>query len=248
MPPAWDLASHGLRERNERSGPWPRACSPRRHVLDQTGLSAKAVDTVISVTATGIAVPNLKARLADLLGLRADLRCLPVFGLGCAGGVRGLAHSASKPSAPARRRALQPRPAPERFGSGPSRRLALSAAARPRPWSRLRAAVRRSLRQASIAGPKASRSWARGSRMTASGSWSRLTSRSSPRAGLLPPWTAFLPSTTARAMASMPLPFILAALRCWLALTRCCDCRRLPHPPSRGHPAAPVLGSRRPDP
>jgi alkylresorcinol/alkylpyrone synthase len=46
---------------------------------------------VVTISSTGIATPSLEARLHGRLGLPADCRRVPVFGLGCAGGVSGLA-------------------------------------------------------------------------------------------------------------------------------------------------------------
>ena len=40
---------------------------------------------------TGVAVPSLDARLIPRLGLRPDIKRLPVFGLGCVAGAAGLA-------------------------------------------------------------------------------------------------------------------------------------------------------------
>ena len=48
------------------------------------------IDTVVTVCSTGIATPTLEARVAGKLGFRADVSRVPVFGLGCAGGVSGL--------------------------------------------------------------------------------------------------------------------------------------------------------------
>jgi alkylresorcinol/alkylpyrone synthase len=59
--------------------------------LDAAGLNANEVDTVVTVSSTGIATPSLEARAAGLMGFRADIERVPVFGLGCAGGVTGLA-------------------------------------------------------------------------------------------------------------------------------------------------------------
>jgi alkylresorcinol/alkylpyrone synthase len=49
------------------------------------------IDTVVMISSTGIATPSLEARAAGRLGLRADVERVPIFGLGCAGGVNGLA-------------------------------------------------------------------------------------------------------------------------------------------------------------
>jgi len=51
---------------------------------------ADEIDTVVTVCSTGIATPTLDARIAGKLGFRADISRVPVFGLGCAGGVSGL--------------------------------------------------------------------------------------------------------------------------------------------------------------
>ncbi|MGX1307635.1 alkylresorcinol/alkylpyrone synthase [Amorphus suaedae] len=58
--------------------------------LEDAGLSAREVDTVVTVCSTGIATPSLEARAAGRLGFRDDVERVPVFGLGCAGGVTGL--------------------------------------------------------------------------------------------------------------------------------------------------------------
>ena len=58
--------------------------------LDAAGLGAGEVDAVVTISSTGIATPTLEARAAAQLGFRADIERVPVFGLGCAGGVSGL--------------------------------------------------------------------------------------------------------------------------------------------------------------
>jgi len=52
------------------------------------------VDHLYFVTGTGIATPSLDARIVNRLGMRADVRRTPVFGLGCAGGVAGVVRAA----------------------------------------------------------------------------------------------------------------------------------------------------------
>jgi alkylresorcinol/alkylpyrone synthase len=58
------------------------------------GLSAAEVGTVVTVSSTGIATPSLEARVHGRLGFRPDVRRVPVFGLGCQGGVAGLSLAA----------------------------------------------------------------------------------------------------------------------------------------------------------
>jgi alkylresorcinol/alkylpyrone synthase len=62
--------------------------------LDVAGLRAAEVDTVVTISSTGIATPSLEARAAGLIGFRPDFERVPVFGLGCAGGVSGFSIAA----------------------------------------------------------------------------------------------------------------------------------------------------------
>ena len=61
-----------------------------RKALDAAGLQPSQVDTVVTISSTGVATPSLEARAADRLGFRPDVERVPVFGLGCAGGASGL--------------------------------------------------------------------------------------------------------------------------------------------------------------
>ncbi len=63
--------------------------------LARAGLGPEAVDTLIVVSTTGLSTPSLDAHLMERMAFRRDLQRLPVFGLGCAGGVLGLARAAA---------------------------------------------------------------------------------------------------------------------------------------------------------
>ncbi|MFG3167359.1 type III polyketide synthase [Streptomyces sp. NPDC048200] len=62
-----------------------------REALRRSGFSPADVDLLIFTSVTGIATPSIDARLVGRLGLRPDVKRLPLFGLGCAGGAAGLA-------------------------------------------------------------------------------------------------------------------------------------------------------------
>ena len=59
--------------------------------LDAANIEPHEVDVVFSTTVTGLAVPTLEARLASRLGLRPDVKRVPLFGLGCVAGAAGVA-------------------------------------------------------------------------------------------------------------------------------------------------------------
>lgn len=62
-----------------------------RDALEAAGVRPDEVDVIMSVTVTGLGAPSLDARLVPRLGLRTDVKRVPVFGLGCVAGAAGIA-------------------------------------------------------------------------------------------------------------------------------------------------------------
>ncbi|MDE2167165.1 MAG: type III polyketide synthase [Alphaproteobacteria bacterium] len=96
VPLEWYDRPHGWTERNELYLDHAVRLLERatRNCLSTAALTPAQIDAVVTVSTTGIATPSLDARLLNRLGFRSDVIRLPVFGLGCAGGVAGLARAA----------------------------------------------------------------------------------------------------------------------------------------------------------
>jgi alkylresorcinol/alkylpyrone synthase len=88
----WYLEPRGWPERTDAflEGAEALFIDAARKALASANLTAGDIDTVVTVTSTGIATPSLEARVARKMGFRSDVTRVPVFGLGCAGGVSGV--------------------------------------------------------------------------------------------------------------------------------------------------------------
>jgi alkylresorcinol/alkylpyrone synthase len=88
----------GLTDLRSRNDAWVRVSTEVgeqavRRALHRAGLTPRDVDHLFFVTVTGIATPSIDARLMNRLGLRADVKRTPIFGLGCVAGAAGTARA-----------------------------------------------------------------------------------------------------------------------------------------------------------
>ena len=108
VPMDWFSKGHGWKDRNAAylDGAAALFVSSARDALNGAGWRADEVDCVVTVSSTGIATPTLEAQVFTEMGFRDDIMRVPVFGLGCAGGVSGLSIARSLADGAAARNVL----------------------------------------------------------------------------------------------------------------------------------------------
>jgi alkylresorcinol/alkylpyrone synthase len=92
-PQDWYMQSHGWHDRNALylEASEKMFVEAATAAIEKAGLKPRQIDGIVIVSTTGIATPSLEARAFTKVGFRESVRRVPVFGLGCAGGVNGLA-------------------------------------------------------------------------------------------------------------------------------------------------------------
>ena len=97
QPLEWYLQPHDFSERNglylQHAGVLLQQAATE--AIADAGLTPADIDIIVTISSTGIATPSLDAVLVDRMPFRRDVQRLPVFGLGCAGGVQGLSRAAA---------------------------------------------------------------------------------------------------------------------------------------------------------
>ncbi|MCA1730541.1 MAG: stilbene synthase [Actinobacteria bacterium] len=96
VPPEWFGDDHSFPEKNalyvEHALDLSEKAAAR--VLDKAGARSGDVGAIFFVSTTGISTPSLDSKLVFRLGLSENVRRVPIWGLGCAGGAAGLARAA----------------------------------------------------------------------------------------------------------------------------------------------------------
>lgn len=94
-PRSWFEEEHSFAEKNNAY--IETACqlgeAAIRRCLAQCGLDVTEIDHLIFVSTTGMATPSIDARLVHRMGINPHVKRTPIWGLGCAGGVVGLARA-----------------------------------------------------------------------------------------------------------------------------------------------------------
>lgn len=94
-PETWFYEEHSFREKNQAY--IEVACqlgeAAIREALNEARVRVDEVDYFIFVSTTGVSTPSIDAHLIQLLGMNRHVKRTPIWGLGCAGGVAGLARA-----------------------------------------------------------------------------------------------------------------------------------------------------------
>ncbi|MES1200385.1 MAG: 3-oxoacyl-[acyl-carrier-protein] synthase III C-terminal domain-containing protein [Pseudomonadota bacterium] len=96
VPIDWYADTHGWRDRTDvyLASAQDLLEKVAEQLIAEAGLARDDIDAIVAVSTTGIATPSLDALIVERMQLRRDIKRLPIFGLGCAGGVVGLARAA----------------------------------------------------------------------------------------------------------------------------------------------------------
>jgi alkylresorcinol/alkylpyrone synthase len=92
-PVEWFENAGGWADRSERflEGAKTLFRQTAGEALQKSGVAASEIDVIVTVSSTGIATPSVEAHVMHEMGFKDSVMRVPVFGLGCAGGVSGLA-------------------------------------------------------------------------------------------------------------------------------------------------------------
>jgi len=102
-PYSWFRSDQGWPERTDAyiDGATDLFRKAATEALDKAGIEAGEIDTIVTVSSTGISTPSIEARVMHELGFHRNVSRIPVFGLGCAGGATGLSLAARLAQTPA---------------------------------------------------------------------------------------------------------------------------------------------------
>jgi alkylresorcinol/alkylpyrone synthase len=96
MPAEWYGANHSFHEKNRLYVEHALALSEKvlAALCEEQHCAPQEIDHLFFISTTGLATPSIDAHLFNRLKMKPGLRRTPIWGLGCAGGISGLARAA----------------------------------------------------------------------------------------------------------------------------------------------------------
>jgi alkylresorcinol/alkylpyrone synthase len=61
-----------------------------KQLIEKTSIDLKSITQIVSTTVTGLSIPTLEAKLMNKFSFAENVKRVPLFGIGCLGGVAGL--------------------------------------------------------------------------------------------------------------------------------------------------------------
>ncbi|MBH8604972.1 type III polyketide synthase [Thermoactinomyces sp. CICC 10522] len=94
-PREWFERNHSFAEKNQAYVESAIALGEKaiRSCLDKAGIGPEQIDHLFFVSTTGMSTPSIDAHLINRLQMSGSMKRTPIWGLGCAGGVAGLARA-----------------------------------------------------------------------------------------------------------------------------------------------------------
>ncbi|MCB0714308.1 MAG: type III polyketide synthase [Ignavibacteriae bacterium] len=95
VPISWFAEQHSFREKNDLyvANAIKLSKEAIATCLEKSLCSIEEIDYILFVSTTGLATPSIDARLIEELPFRRDVKRLPIWGLGCAGGAASLSRA-----------------------------------------------------------------------------------------------------------------------------------------------------------
>ncbi|MDZ7343650.1 MAG: type III polyketide synthase [candidate division KSB1 bacterium] len=95
VPLEWFTISHSFHEKNQLylKNALDLCRKAVAAIIDRVNLPARNIAHIFFVSTTGIATPSLDAHLFNIFDFSPSIRRTPIWGLGCAGGISGIARA-----------------------------------------------------------------------------------------------------------------------------------------------------------
>lgn len=97
MPLSWFEKEHDFEERNilyiKHAVDYGVQAIQKCLANNETAVDPSEIDAIFFISSTGISTPSIEARIMNKIEFRDDMKRIPIWGLGCAGGAAGISRA-----------------------------------------------------------------------------------------------------------------------------------------------------------